>query len=187
MYEANQGAETDEGDAATVFLTAVPSQRRARPEALDSARAADAPAVGVFVDASGRRRRLIRRAALCVSALAGGYGVLVVLSLLGGPVPPNVLLPVPGGPGAPSPGHAATGAPVAGAGSAAAKRGPGSGTAQPLPAVGLPAVPSQSATSTAPAVAAPSASPSATGHRPSAPPGQGGKTASSIPTNAHGH
>nr|CEL19755.1 hypothetical protein [Kibdelosporangium sp. MJ126-NF4]CTQ96980.1 hypothetical protein [Kibdelosporangium sp. MJ126-NF4] len=52
----------------------------------------------VFVDPSGRRRRILRRIALGVCALLLCYGVVVVAALLGAPIPQSVLLPVPGGP-----------------------------------------------------------------------------------------
>lgn len=49
----------------------------------------------VFVDASGRRRRTVRRVAVALtSAIAAAVGILVVI-LLGAPIVPTALLPVP--------------------------------------------------------------------------------------------
>jgi hypothetical protein len=47
----------------------------------------------VFVDASGRRRTLLRRVGIGIGALAAAYMVLLVVSLAGGPRPPGVPLP----------------------------------------------------------------------------------------------
>jgi hypothetical protein len=50
----------------------------------------------VFVDSSGRRRKLARRASLIAVAVLAGYVGLLAVSFAGGPIPPNALLPVPG-------------------------------------------------------------------------------------------
>lgn len=49
----------------------------------------------VFVDTTGRRRRLLRRAAYAVGAFCMVYGGIVVVSLAGGPVSPHAVLPIP--------------------------------------------------------------------------------------------
>ncbi|MDQ0380692.1 hypothetical protein [Amycolatopsis thermophila] len=49
----------------------------------------------VFVDPSGRRRRILRRVSIAACALVSGYAVLLVASLLGAPIPASALLPVP--------------------------------------------------------------------------------------------
>jgi hypothetical protein len=55
------------------------------------------PASGpIFVDASGRRRKLARRASLAAVAVLAGYTGLLAVSFAGGPIPPKELLPVPG-------------------------------------------------------------------------------------------
>ncbi|WP_370369741.1 hypothetical protein [Catenulispora sp. GP43] len=48
------------------------------------------------MDASGRRRKLARRASLAAIAVLAGYGGLLAVSFAGGPIPPKALLPVPG-------------------------------------------------------------------------------------------
>jgi len=49
----------------------------------------------VFVDASGRRRRTVRRIAVALtSAIVAAVGILVVI-LLGAPIVPTALLPAP--------------------------------------------------------------------------------------------
>lgn len=47
----------------------------------------------MFVDASGRRRRLAHRVAVGVFLAAAGYALMVIWSLLGGPVSPDTLMP----------------------------------------------------------------------------------------------
>jgi hypothetical protein len=49
----------------------------------------------VFVDSTGRRRRLLRRFAYGFGAFCMVYGGLISLSLAGGPVSPNAVLPFP--------------------------------------------------------------------------------------------
>lgn len=64
---------------------------------VDHVAAADsAPSGPIFVDASGRRRKLARRASLAAVAVLAGYTGLLAVSFAGGPIPPNALLPVPG-------------------------------------------------------------------------------------------
>ncbi|NUR57127.1 MAG: hypothetical protein HOV87_00210 [Catenulispora sp.] len=64
----------------------------------EAAPAEAAPAGPIFVDASGRRRKLARRASLAALAVVAGYAGLLAVSFAGGPIPPNTLLPVPGMP-----------------------------------------------------------------------------------------
>jgi hypothetical protein len=52
-------------------------------------------AAPVFVDESGRRRKLLRRVAYGFGALCMAYGGLVSVSLAGGPVSSSVVLPLP--------------------------------------------------------------------------------------------
>lgn len=54
----------------------------------------------VFVDPSGRRRRIVRRVSIAACVLVSGYAVLLVASLLGAPIPASVLLPAPDAPAA---------------------------------------------------------------------------------------
>jgi hypothetical protein len=49
----------------------------------------------VFVDSTGRRRRLLRRFSYAFGAFCMVYGGLISLSLAGGPVSPNAVLPFP--------------------------------------------------------------------------------------------
>jgi len=55
----------------------------------------------VFVDATGRRRRRLRRAGYAAGALCAAYALMLVVSLTGGAVSPETLLPLPGVPGKP--------------------------------------------------------------------------------------
>ncbi|TJZ99627.1 hypothetical protein [Actinacidiphila oryziradicis] len=60
-----------------------------------------APTAGpVFVDASGRRRRRVRRLGLILMVLAAGYLTLVVSTALGGPTVDAPFLPLPAPPDA---------------------------------------------------------------------------------------
>lgn len=69
----------------------------------------DRSALPVFVDATGRRRRRLRRLGYAAAALCGGYSIMIGISLAGGPVNPQTLLPNVGGGGdtkvVPSPKH----------------------------------------------------------------------------------
>lgn len=160
-----------ETDANTELL---PRARAAAPEA------APAP---VFVDATGRRRRLAHRLALGVFLAAAGYSLMVIWSLLGGPVSPDSLMPfsaphptlssakptAPTLPSATAPGDPSGSSTSARATTAAAGAGASSAAAAP--------------STTASSSPSASASASATGHRPTTAPGK--PTAS--PTNGHGH
>ena len=134
----------------------------------------------VFVDTTGQRRRLIRRAAIALLAVACAYGIAVVLSFLGGPVPPNALLPIPDAPNAASsnPASPANSNATPRVNSSTAQAGSGGGTgAVPAPDSSNAASPSRPPS--------PSASPSPTGNR-HVPPGHVGKSASPGPSNGHG-
>lgn len=75
----------------------------------DTAAASDAESAGpVFVDASGRRRKVARRAGLVALAAVAGYAGLLAMSFAGGPIPPNALLPVPGMPSEKAPASSST-------------------------------------------------------------------------------
>lgn len=52
----------------------------------------------VFVDPSGRRRRIVRRVALAVSALVGAYVLVLFAAALGAPIPHSGFLPLPDSP-----------------------------------------------------------------------------------------
>ncbi len=70
----------------------------------------------VFVDSTGRRRRLLRRASYGFGAFCVVYGGLVSVSLAGGPVSPQAFLPFPDladGPAATSPSTRTRTAPTA--------------------------------------------------------------------------
>ena len=131
----------------------------------------------VFVDSSGKRRRWIRRGSVAVVTITTAYGVVVALSFLGGPVPPNALLPLPGIPGATTrPGGATSPAVAGGGASGSASSRPG--TATPRAGAGPSASPKPSASASA------GASPSSTRR---VPPGLAGKSASPGSGNGHGH
>src|SRR3954468_18980125 len=55
-----------------------------------------APPSPVFVDSTGRRRRLLRRVAYGFGALCMVYGGLISVSLAGGPVSSSGVRPLPG-------------------------------------------------------------------------------------------
>ncbi|AWL41664.1 MULTISPECIES: hypothetical protein [Streptomyces] len=65
-------------------------------------RAAERPQDGpVFVDASGRRARLLRRAGALMGLACAGYAAVLALAFMGGiSVAPSRLLPFGGGPAA---------------------------------------------------------------------------------------
>ncbi|HEU5428382.1 MAG TPA: hypothetical protein VFU74_15990 [Actinocrinis sp.] len=141
---------------------------------------AEAPATGtriaeapVFVDSTGRRRRLVRRVAFGLLIGACAYGVLVVVSILGGPVPPNALLPLPGGQHGPISAGKVTATPRSTATTSATATRAGTGTA---PGAGTTAAAGRAAASPSAAPAASlSPSPTASRHQP---PGLVGKSAS---------
>jgi hypothetical protein len=53
------------------------------------------PAPPIFVDETGRRRRLVRWAAYGIGAICLGYTALVGVSIAGGPALPHALMPFP--------------------------------------------------------------------------------------------
>jgi hypothetical protein len=57
----------------------------------------------VFVDPSGRRRRVLRLLAIVTSGLVVGYGLLLATAMLGGSPLPTALLPHPAAPWTGSP------------------------------------------------------------------------------------
>src|SRR5437763_3434018 len=61
----------------------------------------------VFVDPSGRRRRVVRLLAMVASGVVAGYGGLLAVAVLAGSPAPSALLPLPAvpiaGPSATSP------------------------------------------------------------------------------------
>jgi hypothetical protein len=131
------------------------------------------------VDTSGKRRRWIRRGSIAVVTVLTAYGVVVALSFVGGPVPPNALLPLPGVPGAATPPGGAS--PAVGVGGATATASDRDGaTPSPGPGAGSSgaAAPKQSASPSA------TASPTSTRR---VPPGLAGKSASPGTGNGHGH
>lgn len=141
----------------------------------------------VFVDSTGRRRRLIRRAAIGLLGLVCAYGVLVVLSFLGGPPAPGEVLPMPGRPAA-APG--AGGASSAAGGTSAATTGhpPTSSAARTGQPTDSPSTLAPRGTvAAAPAPPAPTGSPSAgaPGHRPTTPPAKSPGNGPSA--TGHGH
>ncbi|WP_405387337.1 hypothetical protein OG596_05145 [Streptomyces sp. NBC_01102] len=68
----------------------------------DRRRAAEQPREGpVFVDSSGRRAKLLRRAGMLLGAVCVGYAAVLGLAFMGGiSLTPSQLLPFNGGPGA---------------------------------------------------------------------------------------
>nr|BFD89607.1 hypothetical protein KitaXyl93_09670 [Kitasatospora sp. Xyl93] len=156
----------------------------------------------VFVDASGRRQRRIRRLGVALAVPAGGYLVLLASTLLGGPTvsAPFLPIPQPAAPSAPAraatPSAAPSAAPEAAAppdapptAAPARQTGPGPATggrsARPTgepaePAAGLPGAPGAAgspapvATATAPPAAPPGATPTPGRGRPTGQPGNSG-------------
>lgn len=151
----------------------------ATTELLPRALAADpGPAAApVFVDTSGRRRRAARRIVIGALTLSAGYVLMVVWSLLGGPVSPDNLVPF----SAPRP------APTAKPSVAAPIRVPSvvASTLGTHAANVIAASPNPTPVTTTSSAASASASVSAStnGHRPTSAPGK--PTASS--TTGHGH
>lgn len=146
-------------------------------ELLPRSRATEPPvtAAPVFVDTSGRRRRLARRLAIGVLLATGGYALMVVWSLFGGPVAPDTLVPF-------SP-------PRSPATSAATVRPSATSDAEARPAPspratrGASSSTAGSASTVPSATRSPAAAASATaGHRPSSAPGKPSTTAT-----GHGH
>lgn len=136
-------------------------------------------AAPVFVDTTGKRRRWIRRGSILLIVSLTAYGVVVALSFLGGPVPPNALLPLPGVPGSTSrPGG--TTSPAVAVGGATATASPGASAPTPQAGAGPTATPNPAASPSRSASA--SASPTRR-----VPPGQTSKSASPASSNGHGH
>lgn len=153
-------------------------------ELLPMPRAAHVPvaATPVFVDPSGRRRRLAHRIAVAMFLAASAYVLMVIWSLLGGPVAPDTLMPF-------SAPHPATStvptAHLSSAASAAARAPSSSATPQATrDAAGSAATTAASPTGapSATASASPSAGATAPGHRPTSAPGKPSATAT-----GHGH
>lgn len=151
-------------------------------ELLPTPRAAQvpAPAAPVFVDASGRRRRMAHRVALAVFLAASVYALMVIWSLLGGPVSPNTLMPF----SAPHPAAstAASARPSASADAGVRAAFPSASTQATRAAASAASSPTTTAASTPAPSASPSASAAATGHRPTSAPGKPSATAP-----GHGH
>jgi hypothetical protein len=156
-----------ETDATTELL---PRARAAEPEA------APAP---VFVDATGRRRRVAHRLTLGLFLAAVCYSLMVIWSLLGGPVSPDSLMPF----SAPHPTHSGTKPTVSAHPSTAAAGNPTTPFASAHATTPMAGAGTSAGASAPSATASASASASATGHRPTAAPGK----PTSSPTNGHGH
>lgn len=139
-----------------------------------------AAAAPVFVDVSGRRRRVAHRVALAVFLAASGYALMVIWSLLGGPVSPDTLMPF----SAPHPAAsiAATVRPSATADARARVSSSSSSPQATRGAAGAVTSAASSPTRTPVAGASPSASAAASGHRPTTTPGKPSAT-----TTGHGH
>jgi len=159
-----------------------------RAEASRSARATTAHAAStvlrppthakpVFVDTTGKRRRWIRRGSVAVGTVLTAYGVVVALSFLGGPVPPNALLPLPGVPGATTPPGGAASPGAAAGGVTTTASGQAGTAATPRAGAGPSASPQPSGSGSA------GASPTSTRR---VPPGLAGKSASPGSGNGHG-
>ena len=113
--------------------TAVPALGPGPDPVLDPGADPDPVSGPVFVDASGRRRKLARRASLAAVAVLAGYVGLLAVSFAGGPIPPKALLPVPGIPAGRQ--QAPSSAPV-NAAVPSAKPGAGHGTDSIRPTAG---------------------------------------------------
>jgi hypothetical protein len=132
----------------------------------------------VFVDPSGRRRRVLRIATAGAAVVIVGYLVLVLLTVFGAPLPPAAQLPLPAGLG--------TGVD---AGSTPSTEGETPVTTEPLD--GQPSgtqsprtttAPGPTVTPAGPATPTPVTTPGRHSSRPSEPPGQ-----SKVPTTPPGH
>jgi hypothetical protein len=98
----------------------------------------------VFVDPSGRRRRIVRHVTLAVAGLAGCYMLVFLAAMLGAPIPPSGLLPVPDAPArqqfpGPAQPEAGGGAPPGGPASAVPTSARVAATGNAQPATGGPA------------------------------------------------
>jgi hypothetical protein len=132
----------------------------------------------VFVDPSGRRRRVVRRVAIGLSALVACYAVVLLAAAMGAPIPRSGFLPLPDAPTHQQPAPA-TGVPQAGGGggepSAGATRA-GGPSATVGPKVSAPAGPPASQPPTSGVAVTPSVTTATTAQRPNsnanpAPPG----------------
>ncbi|MFJ6465313.1 hypothetical protein ACIQM0_30515 [Streptomyces sp. NPDC091387] len=101
-------------DTAVDREPAVPGRRRKHARTART----EAPEGPVFVDSSGRRARLLRRAGIALGIACAGYTAVLGLSFMGGiSLSPSALLPLdgapatPGGPGGDIPPGSGTGAP----------------------------------------------------------------------------
>jgi hypothetical protein len=140
------------------------------------------PGVPIFVDASGRRRKLARRASVTAVAVLAGYAGLLAVSFAGGPIPPKALLPVPGIPSgkAQSPASSAHAAPSA-SGSIAGQAGQSSAGATDHPSGTRGTKPGGSPGQSAPSEPSPTAASSV------APPSPTGTTIGTTSGNTHGN
>jgi hypothetical protein len=140
---------------------------------------AESAAAPVFVDASGRRRRTARWMAVGALLVAAGYALMVIWSLLGGPVAPDNLMPF----SAPRAAASSTRPAPSAVPSAAPHAAPNATSTHGAAASAVAASRASASTAaTGSAAATASASSSATGHRPTSAPGK--PTAS--PTTGHG-
>lgn len=160
------------------------SETEATTELLPRARAADPEpaAAPVFVDASGRRRRVAHRLAVGAFLAAAGYSLMVIWSLLGGPVSPDSLMPFSAPHPATStarPTESAQPSATALAGTRNSSSTSGAGITDSAQTDASRAATTASSTASVSA----SASTAGNGHRPTTAPGK--STAS--PTNGHGH
>ncbi|MFI5533599.1 hypothetical protein ACIA8O_34195 [Kitasatospora sp. NPDC051853] len=158
-------------------MTISPQTRAAGPVAPPAGARPDEP---VFVDASGRRQRLVRRAGRLLVIPAAGYLALLLSSLLGGPSVDAPFLPQQHAERPPTPTVPA--APAAGT----TADGPSAeGSARPAGSAGQTAAPSRSAR---PAGApSPSAAPVTAPPEPTAPVTTGPTAGPGNPTNSPGH
>jgi len=142
-----------------------PTELLPRPRTEEPAPAA-AP---VFVDATGRRRRVAHRVVAAVSVAAGGYVLTVIWSLFGGPVAPDTLIPF-------SAPHSAAST----AASLAATARPSATAHAPAPAASSAPAAAHSTNAASAVATAPTRVPS------TAPSGAGSTTAGRRPTSAPG-
>ncbi|GAA2838033.1 hypothetical protein GCM10010441_72940 [Kitasatospora paracochleata] len=129
-----------------------------------------APLPPVFVDASGRRQRRVRRAGRLLAVPAAGYLVLLASNLLGGPAVHAPFLPQPPAQSADTPSGAAPGEP--------------SQAAEPDPAASPAATRRAAAPTTHRATDAPPTGPGAA--ESTTAPGTGTPTSAAPPTPGHG-
>ena len=137
------------------------------------------PGAPIFVDASGRRRKLARRASMAAMAVLAGYAGLLAVSFAGGPIPPKVLLPVPGIPSgkAQNPASSVNAAPSATGSNAGQPSAGGTEHRSDTRGTKPGESPGQSALS----------EPSSTAASGAAPPSPTGTTTETTPGNTHGN